>query len=121
MVPAPPTRKVRSMCFTRSTRSFALLFAALLGALAFASPARAGDLVQVTNTNTKLSWILSDLIVYGKLPGQVHVIKKPSDPSDDVEIPPGGNMIFGPAPFEIDRVFVSTKIGTSEYESFVLK
>jgi hypothetical protein len=90
----------------------------LLAATAAYSLASAGSLIEVTNTNTLLSWTMSDLIVYGKN-GEKKTIAELGNAADDVVIGPSGRRTFD-AGFEVDRYFISTQIGTNEYESHVL-
>lgn len=107
------------MFFTRSNRLVGLVFGALLGTLASASPVLAADMIEVKNTSG-ITRILSDLIVYGPN-GQKLVVLKPGDPSDDIAIKGGESKIFGPFDFEVERYFISSQIGTSEIETLVLE
>ncbi len=91
--------------------------AVLFGAV---SITMAGEIVQVKNTTELgLDYTLSDLILYGEW-GQKLVVKAPGDPTDDVDIEPGGTRIFD-AGFEVTSYFISTQIGASELESYVLQ
>ena len=84
----------------------------------FSTPAQAGRIIQITNTGP-IDWTFSDLIVFSEL-GTKFEILEPDNPNDDETLSPGQSVIKT-APFQIESYFISTQIGDSELESYVLE
>ena len=105
-------RAERTLCY--------LLFTGLVAWAVDAAPIWAADTIQVEN-NFDVSFILSDLIVYGDGTNK-RIIKEPSNETDDEEIPAHGSRVFT-VDFDIKRYIISTSAGSGatyrEWETII--